>query len=459
MNHSSPMPRVLLISYHYPPRPSVGSLRPAGLAKYLPEFGWEPIVLTPTFPGRDIHGTQVWETGYRDVIADWKRRFGLNPQAGLHAQLNLPLSAMPTSSKWYTKIMDFAWVCLTYPDANKGWTPFALEAISEFNRSQRAHAIISTGPPSSCHVIARKAKSMLGCPWIADFRDLWVQNLAATNAGIALRMQGGLEKRTLRTADALVTVSEPWAERLRERYPDKPSYAIANGFDPDDFASPPPPLTRTFSITYTGQLYQGKRDPSPLFEVLQQLFQNGTVDRGDVRVRFYGPIEPWLLAIVQRYSLQDVVEMPGKVSREEALLRQRESQLLLQLGWSDPRETGQYTGKLFEYLGSRRPILAVGGARGVMTELLAKTGAGLHALSRAELREFLVSAYAQYRSGGFVPFGASEADVKPYTHREMAHKMSVVLTTICGVTTVTAPPQGVAKSKEAAVVLSSSSCL
>jgi glycosyltransferase involved in cell wall biosynthesis len=366
---------------------------------------------------------------------------------------------MPTSSKWYTKIMDFAWVCLTYPDANKGWTPFALEAISEFNRSQRAHAIISTGPPSSCHVIARKAKSMLGCPWIADFRDLWVQNLAATNAGIALRMQGGLEKRTLRTADALVTVSEPWAERLRERYPDKPSYAIANGFDPDDFASPPPPLTRTFSITYTGQLYQGKRDPSPLFEVLQQLFQNGTVDRGDVRVRFYGPIEPWLLAIVQRYSLQDVVEMPGKVSREEALLRQRESQLLLQLGWSDPRETGQYTGKLFEYLGSRRPILAVGGARGVMTELLAKTGAGLHALSRAELREFLVSAYAQYRSGGFVPFGASEADVKPYTHREMAHKMSVVLTTICGVTTVTAPPQGVAKSKEAAVVLSSSSCL
>jgi len=129
-------------------------------------------------------------------------------------------------------------------------------------------AIVTTSPPISSHLIGREAKDILGCPWIADLRDLWTQNLGERTSNL---LQIGLEKRTLRQADGLVTVSDPWATRLERRYPEKKIWTITNGFDPDDFDSPPPPLTEEFSISYTGELYAGQRDPTLLLEVLSDL--------------------------------------------------------------------------------------------------------------------------------------------------------------------------------------------
>ena len=149
--------------------------------------------------------------------------------------------------------------------------------------------------------------------------------------------------------------------------------------------------------------------------------------RETVRVRFYGPTEPWVAPLARRFELEDVVEIAGTVSREEALQRQQESQLLLMLCWSDPRETGQHTGKVFEYLGSRRPILAIGGARGVVSELLDETRAGMHPLSRNELKSVLRAWYAEYRSSGGVAYQGDAQSISPYTHREMAMRFADVL--------------------------------
>src|SRR5438094_8758007 len=112
-----------------------------------------------------------------------------------------------------------------------------------------------------------------------------------------------LERRTLCSADALVTLSGPWAEKLKQRYPHIPIYSIANAFDPDEFSSNGEALTDSFSITYTGQLYSGKRDPTPLLEVLGELLQANIIPRQRVRIRFYGPIEPWLYTQVQQHRL------------------------------------------------------------------------------------------------------------------------------------------------------------
>ncbi len=129
-----------------------------------------------------------------------------------------------------------------------------------------------------------------------------------------------MEKRTLRDADALVTVSQPWADRLQSRYPGKKVFAIANGFDPDDYRSPAPALTREFSITYTGELYQGQRDPTQLFEVLSDLLREGSVLLEDLRVRFYGAVEPWLPILVEKFGLQQVVELHGSTPRGSRFL-------------------------------------------------------------------------------------------------------------------------------------------
>jgi len=309
----------------------------------------------------------------------------------------------------------------------KGWVPFAMAAVSEMKPSLKFDAIVTTSPPESCHLIGSRVKKALNCPWVADFRDLWTQDLTKHYGPIRKFVESRLERRTLCSADALVTLSGPWAEKLKQRYPHIPIYSIANAFDPDEFSSNGEALTDSFSITYTGQLYSGKRDPTPLLEVLGELLQANIIPRQRVRIRFYGPIEPWLYTQVQQHRLDDVVEIHATVGREQVLKRQAESQLLLLLGWNDPKDEGQHTGKIFEYFGAKRPILAIGGCQGVMTELLKETRAGIHTLSRAQLREFLIDAYTSFQRDGRVCYQGDQQAINRHTHREMASKFALLL--------------------------------
>lgn len=419
------MPRLLLITFHYPPRPAIGSVRPAALAKYLPQFGWEVLVLTLQGPDGPRPAAAMIGTGYQDALEKWKTRIGLNPHRALHAQLNLPVAAQPRTRHLHTRLIRRLSFVLGYPDLTMGWFPFAIDAIKKIDVP--IDAILSTAPPITSHVIAREARRILECPWIADFRDLWATNLDNPNGPVFQFADRLLEKRWLRTADALVTVSRPWADRLQDSYPGKPVHVITNGFDPDDFASCSTPRSGYFSISYTGQLYAGKRDPTSLFEVVHELIAEAILDREQIRIRFYGPLERWLQPLIDRYDLKGVVELHGSIERGEALQRQQESQLLLLLGWANPRETGQHTGKLFEYFGSRRPILAVGGVAGVLTKVLEETGAGVHVLSKQHLRQFLIESYAEFRDRGEVRFKGNESALMKYTHEAMARSFSALL--------------------------------
>ena len=126
------MRRVLLIAFSYPPVEIIGSVRPAALAKYLPRFGWEPIVLTPKVQGAYRESKLVIETGYRDVLKDWKARLRLDRKRGVHEQFGLPLAKKPGSALLHTRVLNFAKYLITYPDPFKGWIPYALEAIQRF---------------------------------------------------------------------------------------------------------------------------------------------------------------------------------------------------------------------------------------------------------------------------------------------------------------------------------------
>ena len=165
--------RVLLIAFAYPPVQIVGSVRPAALAKYLPDFGWEAMVLTPKLPGTKRQSESIVETGYRDVLEDWKARFHLDRKRGLHEEFGLSQANKPGVVPVHTRALNIAKYVLSYPDSTKGWTSFALAAVREIRRQNlKIDAIITTSPPISSHLIGREAKNILGCPWIADLRDL-----------------------------------------------------------------------------------------------------------------------------------------------------------------------------------------------------------------------------------------------------------------------------------------------
>ena len=419
------MKRVLVIAYYYPPRAGIGGVRPAGLAKHLPEFGWEPVILTPTLPPGKRPPAYVIETGYQDVLGSWKIRFGMNPNMSLHKQLNLRQSSEPGSYRRNTKAIRWLRSWLVYPDEFKGWLPFGRDAVRQLGQREQVDAILSTAPPMTSHLLGAEAKKILRRPWVADCRDML--DAAECRSRFLRKRLASLEGRKLRQADALVTVSLPWANYLRQQYPGKPVFGITNGFDPEDFAGKSGELTKTFTITYTGDLYLGRRDPTLLFIALEELFGQGILPREQVRVRFFGPADPWLATAIERFHLQKVVEVHGSVPRTEALRHQRESQVLLLLGIDVAIYSGGIPGKLFEYLAAGRPIVAFGGERGIVEELLAETGAGEFVAAKAELCSFLARAYTEFRAKGRVSYRGNQAAIDGYSHREMAKRFAQAL--------------------------------
>ena len=421
--------RVLVIAFSYPPSPRVGALRPGGLAKYLPQFGWSPIVLTSSLDGVSRDQPDVVGTKYRNLLAEWKARFRLDATRGIHQQLGLALASEPKGKLLHTRVLRALKTAVTYPDETKGWISFAVNAIAEIAAKHRIDAIISTAPPFTTHMVGAQAKRILNCAWVADYRDLWNTNTLTMGeaTGLMAWARRITERNVLRQVDALVTVSEPWAERLQARYPQQKVACIENGFDEEDFPFTRYDLTPQFTITHTGQLYQGRRDPTVLMETLRELLDEEAIPESDLRLRFYGPVEPFLPALVSRFGLEKVVEIHGSVPRSDALRLQRESQLLLLLTWWNPAESGILTGKVYEYLGSRRPILAVGGGRGRITALLEHTKAGVQACSKEDLKKVLIDAYSRYRLHGYIAFTGDEAVIQTRTHREMARKYAQLL--------------------------------
>lgn len=425
---------VLLVAFDYPPAPVVGAIRPAGLAKYLPRFGWTPLVVTTRIEGVDRSAPGFIETEYCDLLDKIRQWLHLDRNRSVHEQLGLPLTSVPRRELLHTRLLSAVKALITYPEQQKAWIPFAMKAIAEVGRMHQVHAIISTAPPFASHMVASRASRLLGCRWIADYRDLWNMDemTSAEATGIAALVRSRTEQKVLRNADALVTVSSPWANRLHRRYPRKRIACISNGFDEAERAGAHCELTRTFTVTHTGQLYQGRRDPTELLEVVRELIAEGTLARDRIRIRFYGPIDHFLPPMVTQLQLQDVVEIRGPVPRTDALQLQRESQLLLLLPWWNPDSDGIIPAKVFEYLAAARPILAVGGACGALTQLLSETKAGVHALSKPDIKKALTGAYRQFRQSQKVRYEGDERAIRKYTHEQMAHKFATLLDSVTG---------------------------
>lgn len=422
------MKKLLIISYKFPPDPDVGGLRIQGLAKYLPKFGWETIILTTILPANPDAQFRVIQTPYCNVIDTWKRRFGFRPEECVKKEIGI--TTQKNKKSFIDHILTFLEEIIAYPDAQRGWYNYAVEAGSEILDNENVDAIISSSKPETCHCIAKELNLKCDIPWIADLRDLWTQNHYYPYSPLRRFIERRLEIKTLSKVDTLVTISKNLAATLGTLHRGKTIYTIPNGFDPQELNIPCVDLTDKFTITYTGNLYQGKRDPAKLFIALHDLILEGSVSPNDIEVRFYGPNEDWLENDVERYGLQDIVNVYGIIPRKVALDRQRESQLLLLLLWDHPEEIGVYTAKIFEYLAAQRPILAIGGPKGVVEDLLGGTNAGGYATSVEDVKKALEEFYSEYKQKGNVSYKGERAKIDKYSQKEMAKKFAEALDTL-----------------------------
>lgn len=427
--------RVLIITFYFPPRAGVASLRLKGLAKYLPEFGWEPVILTPQLPGRPEPRFRVIETLYPgDVAEQWSKRLawlgirgGRDETGVFNVQVRHELPLFKQAIGLLKRITR----TLIYPDNQKPWYPYALATARSLLTTETFDAIISSYGPAAPHLTAKALKLEFGLPWVADFRDLWTQNPYYNHlyfcGPIRKAFEERLERSTLSVADALVTVSEPLAERLKSLHKGKRVEAIPNGFDPDEVPAEKSTLTKEMSLIYTGNLYEGMQDPTPLFHALSEMINEGSVRASEIKVSFYGSRHEWLLPIIEKLGLKDVVTLNRPIARGVILEEQRKTHILLLIDWKDKREQGIYTGKLFEYLAARRPILAFGGGGGVIAKLLQETGAGRYATDVKDMKKILLEWYREYKELGEVVYKGNWEAVEKYSHRSMAQKFASLL--------------------------------
>ena len=440
--------KILIISYWYPPLRAISSLRIGKFAKYLSDFGWEPIVIT--VKPINVRFTRIdrlpderrWGRVYRTrdlsflgisyTIASRLRFFKNTTNQGTKNVLGSVRSTVNFKKSLFNAVLWAYKQFICFPDEVILWL-LEYPKIEHIVRKERPDVIFSSSLPNTCHIIASRLSKKLHIPWVADFRDLWTQNHVFRRAFPLRSIEVWLERRTLKPATALITVSAPLKAQLKELH-HKPVYAITNGYDPDDFpkkvasSTPHGPLI----IIYTGTIYYKKQDPGPLFAALQDLLTSGEVKPEDVRVDFYGQQLDIVWEIVKVYKeVRPMVHVKGEVTYQQALQLQSSADVLLLLEWTDPHAQGVYTGKVFEYLGANRPILSIGPPGGVIEKLLEKTRAGIHLQSAEEIRPWIQRWLEEKRQLGKPSFGERPRQaIQQFTRREQTKKLAEILNNV-----------------------------
>ena len=229
------MKKVLIIAYSFPPSTSIGAQRPFGLAKHLPEYGWDPIVLTARLSGESPEGIRMIKTDYKDVTDNIKAKVGLSTEKSLHDQMGIKVSKNYDHSAWRSKIIKLFKDIYLFPDDKRGWYKYAYNAASSLLDSESIDAIISTSPPVTSHLIAKKLKQKYDTKWIADFRDPWTKKYIYDKNNLIKFIDRRLEIYTISYADALVSVTKPYVDKISPLHKSKKIFCISNGFNDDVF--------------------------------------------------------------------------------------------------------------------------------------------------------------------------------------------------------------------------------
>lgn len=385
--------KILIVSYFFPPYNTIGAVRVGNTAALLAKMGHTVKVLTADKLNLadtlniDLEGVEVVRTPWLDVNWPVVRLLGGREkvaQKGFEAPSG-PLSKVISSLGAFYK----EWV--NFPSGYVGWYPFGVQAgLKLLDRFTPDLILASYTPPTSL-LVAHTLSKRSGIPWIAELRDLWSQrnfNLASPRRMAAER---ALEKRVFSNVSGFTSVSQPLVDLLRQRWPNIPAAEIRNGFDPIETPehherAPDAPI----NILYTGMIYPGLRDPTPLFKAIKLLGP----DASRVRVNFYGRYQESLVELIDRYDLHDNAQLHGQIPHDEARRLQCAADMLLLLIWDHPDNNSTFTGKLFEYISTRRPILAIAPQAGVAAKLIRERNLGHVATTPEALADVLRNALA-----------------------------------------------------------------
>lgn len=378
------MKKVLIITYYWLPSGGAGVQRWVKFTKYLRDFGWEPVIYTPQNPEypsldhsfmKDIPGdVEIVKTPIWEPFDIYRSMFGKKGQT-----INAGFISEDKEKGWKDKLSVWIRGNFLIPDPRKFWVRPSVKFLRNYLKENHIDAIITTGPPHSMHLIGLRLKKYFpNLKWVADFRDPWTNIDFYKDLHLmkwADNLHRRLEKQVVQSADAITVVSTGMKEEFRLIKPNA-LHIIPNGFDDDDVQIVQPPLDKYFTISHIGTM-NNARNPLVIWKALKSLCAGDENLNKDLKIQLVGKIDFSVLEAVKKYGLKKHLIKIDYLTHDEAIVKQQSSQVLLLLINRSANAKGILTGKFFEYMASKRPVLGVGPLDGDAAQVLNETGAGV----------------------------------------------------------------------------------
>jgi glycosyltransferase involved in cell wall biosynthesis len=454
---AQPARKILMVAYLFPPAGGIGaagSQRVLKFAKYLPDYHWQPVILTvkeshyepylsldrtlleKVPPETKIIKTTVirWFTRLLELQKIVKTHLFRRESVSTGSGSLLSIPTQFAKQGLYQRFKNTMTDLFEIPDEEMGWflpgVFTGLRAIKE----ESIDVIYSTGRPWTAHLIGLMLKLLTRKPLIVDFRDPWLTNpFRAQYSALRNSLETLLERQVIEKADIVIANTQELQEEFLGRFPEQPQtkfIALLNGFDSDDFTFE---VTSTngksapcFTMTHTGFLY-GKRDPQVFLKAVRRLLDEQRFDRQSIRISFVGSIElPYdLPGYLSANGLSDIVMIRDHVPYQQSLeyLWKSDALLLLQ-----PGTKTQIPSKLFEYIGMRKPIIAISPPDGATARLINSERLGI-VLSPDDIPGISHAIYDLYQAS---VHGSLSSVINPEAHNKFdAKNVAARLATIC----------------------------
>ncbi len=420
------MKKVLIITYYWPPAGGPGVQRWLSFVKYLRDFNIEPVVYTPegahypivdeSLSNKIPEGITILKTPIMEPYK-WASRISSKKTKQISSGI------ITKSRQSFTEKL-MLWVRGNFfvPDARKFWVKPSVKFLNRYIKEHHIETVITTGPPHSLHLIGMKLQEQIGVKWIADFRDPWTRigyhkELKLSSA--AARKHIHLEKQVLQKANLLVTTSYTTAQEF-EGLSGRSAEVITNGYE--DFSGQRPSLSRKFTLAHTGSLLSD-RNPEVLWKVLSDLTREKEGFGEDLEVALTGTTSSEVVNSMEKHGLTPYLKLTGYQPHRTIREIQLAAQVLLLIEINRPETRGIIPGKLFEYMASGRPILAVGPERWDVKKIIKQTNTG--AVFSYEdykgLRENIESMYNDFKNESLKAHGIG---IKEFSRKSLTAKLA-----------------------------------